>query len=115
MHVILALVIGFLYGSGLFMMLRRSITKLLFGLILWGHATNLLIFVSSGLMRGSPPIIPEGKDRLEAPYSDPVAQALILTAIVISFAVVAFAAVLLYRIYRTIGTDDIDELRATES
>jgi multicomponent Na+:H+ antiporter subunit C len=115
MNVVLALVIGGLYGAGLFMMLRRSITKLLFGLILWGHGTNLLIFVSCGLMRGAPPLIPEGKERLEMPYADPVAQALILTAIVISFAVVAFTAVLLYRIYRTIGTDDIDQLRATDA
>ncbi len=114
MHIVLALVIGALYATGLFMMLRRSITKLLFGLILWGHATNLLIFVSSGLLRGSPPLIPEGKERLDPPYADPVAQALILTAIVISFAVVAFTAVLIYRVYRTIGTDDIDQLRASD-
>lgn len=115
MNIILALVIGGLYGAGLFMMLRRSITKLLFGLILWGHGSNLLIFVSCGLVRGAPPLIPEGQTTLEPPYADPVAQALILTAIVISFAVVAFTAVLLYRIYQTIGTDDIDQLRASDS
>ena len=115
MHVILAAVIGSLYATGLFMMLRRSITKLLFGLILWGHATNLLIFVSSGLMRGAPPLIPEGQEQLEMPYADPVAQALILTAIVISFAVVAFTSVLIYRVYQTIGTDDIDRLRTSDT
>lgn len=115
MNIILALVIGTLYGTGLFMILRRSITKLLFGLILWGHGTNLLIFVSCGLVRGAPPLIPEGKEQLEMPYADPVAQALILTAIVISFAVVAFTSVLLYQIYRTIETDDIDQLRASDS
>ena len=115
MNVVLALVIGGLYGAGLFMMLRRSITKVLFGLILWGHGTNLLIFVTCGLVRGAPPLIPEGQETLEMPYADPVAQALILTAIVISFAVVAFTAILLYRIYRTIGTGDIDQLRASDS
>ncbi len=115
MNVVLAVVIGGLYAAGLFMILRRSITKLLFGLILWGHGSNLLIFVSGGLVRGAPPLIVEGQEQLEMPYADPVAQALILTAIVISFSVVAFTAVLLYRIYRTIGTDDIDQLRATDS
>lgn len=114
MNIILGIVIGSLYGAGLFMILRRSITKLLFGLILWGHGTNLLIFVSSGLVRGEPPLIPEGQETLEGPYADPVAQALILTAIVISFSVVAFTAVLMYRIYRTIETDDIDQLRASD-
>lgn len=114
MNVLLAVVVGGLYGTGLFMILRRSITKLLFGLILWGHGTNLLIFVSCGLVRGAPPLIAEDHERLEMPYADPVAQALILTAIVISFAVVAFTAVLLYRIYRTIGSDDMDQLRASD-
>ena len=115
MNIVLAIVIGGLYGTGLFMILRRSITKVLFGLILWGHGSNLLIFVSCGLVRGAPPLIAEGQESLETPYADPVAQALILTAIVISFAVVAFTAVLLHLIYRTIKTDDIDELRASDS
>ncbi|HET6424909.1 MAG TPA: Na+/H+ antiporter subunit C [Planctomycetaceae bacterium] len=115
MNVVLAIVIGGLYATGLFMILRRSITKVLFGLILWGHGSNLLIFVSCGLVRGAPPLISAGDDRLRMPYADPVAQSLILTAIVISFAVTAFTAVLLYRICRTIGTDDIDQLRASDS
>lgn len=112
---VLALVIGGLYAAGLFMILRRSITKLVFGLILISHGTNLLIFVSAGLTRGHPPLIPEGELTLEAPYADPLAQALILTAIVISFAVVAFTAILLYRVYNTIGTDDMDRIRESES
>ena len=114
MNVLLALVIGGLYAAGLFMILRRSVTKLVFGLILLGHGTNLVIFVSSGLVRGNPPLIPDGQRVLEGEYADPVAQALILTAIVISFAVVAFTAVLLYRVYQTMGTDDMDQMRATE-
>src|SRR5690554_6278123 len=115
MNVLLALVIGGLYGCRVFMILRRSVTKLVFDLILLWHGTNLVIFVSSGLVRGHPPLISEGQDTLEAPYADPVAQALILTAIVISFAVVAFTAVLLYRVYQTMGTDDMDQMRASES
>lgn len=114
MTLLLAIVVGFLYASALFMMLRRSIVKLIFGLVLLGHGTNLLIFTAGGLTRGHPPLIPAGKVTIEQPYADPVAQALILTAIVISFAVLAFAVVLLYRVYQTIGTENMDKLRAAD-
>lgn len=115
MSILLALIIGGFYAAGMFMILRRSITKLVFGLILLGHGSNLLIFASSGLTRGRPPLIPQVETVLEPPYADPVAQALILTAIVISFAVVAFTAVLLYRVYREMGTDDMDRIRELDS
>ena len=103
MTVLLAIVVGGLYASALFLMLRRSIVKLAFGLVLLGHGTNLLIFTVTGPVRGRPPLIPRGGEPLASPPADPVAQALILTAIVISFAVVAFAIVLLYRVPRPIG------------
>jgi multicomponent Na+:H+ antiporter subunit C len=112
---LLAIVVGSLYASGLFLMLRRSIVKLAFGLVLFGHGTNLLIFTAGGPVRGRPPLIPHGGEPLEAPPADPVAQALILTAIVISFAVVAFAVVLLYRVHQTTETDDIESLESADS
>lgn len=115
MTLLLAIVVGGLYAAGLFMILRRSIVKLVFGLSLLSHGTNLLIFTSGGLTRGRPPLIPEGQTTLEQPYADPIAQALILTAIVISFAVLAFSVVLLYRVHQTIGTEDMDKLRAPDS
>ena len=114
MTLLLAIVVGCLYASALFMMLRRSIVKLIFGLVLLGHGTNLLIFTAGGLTRGHPPLIPGDKVTITQPYADPVAQALILTAIVISFAVLAFAVVLLYRVYQTIGTENMDKLRAAD-
>ena len=55
MTLVLAITIGLLYAAGVYMMLRRSIVKLLIGLALMGHASNLLIFVTAGLRRGSPP------------------------------------------------------------
>jgi len=115
MTLLLAIVVGGLYATGLFMILRRSIVKLVFGLALLSHGTNLLIFTSGGLTRGRPPLIPVGQTTIEQPYADPIAQALILTAIVISFAVLAFSVVLLYRVYQTIGTEDMDKLRASDS
>ncbi len=114
MNVVLALVIGGLYAAGLYMMMRRSIVKLIIGLALLSHAANLLIFTAGGLTPARPPLIPEGADAPLAPFADPLPQALILTAIVISFGVLAFALVLIHRTYQTVGTDDLDEMKATD-
>jgi multicomponent Na+:H+ antiporter subunit C len=113
MELLFAIVIGGLYAAGFYMMMRRSMVKLIIGLVLLGHATNLLIFLLGGLVRGQSPIIAEGADVL-MPFVDPVPQALILTAIVIGFAVQAFALVLLKRAYQSTGTDDMDAMRATD-
>lgn len=114
MEFLLALVIGGLYAAGIYMLLRRSMVKLIIGLILLSHAANLLIFTASRLTRGIPPLIKPEIGKLTEPVSDPVSQALILTAIVIGFGIQAFAIVLFKRIYALSGTDDVDELRATD-
>ncbi len=114
MIVVLAFVIGGLYAAGLYMMMRRSIVKLIIGLGLLSHAANLLIFTAGGLVRARPPLIPEGATAPPAPFADPLPQALILTAIVISFGVLAFALVLIHRTHETVGTDDLDEMKATD-
>jgi multicomponent Na+:H+ antiporter subunit C len=110
----LAVVIGGLYALGLYLMMRRSIVKLILGIALLGHATNLLIFTAAGLRRGALPLIPEGRETLPDPHADPLPQALVLTAIVIGFGVQAFALVLLKRAQHTVGTDDMDQMRSTE-
>ena len=117
MLTVLPLVIGALYGMGLYMMLRRSMVKLIIGLALISHAANLLIFVASagrGLVRGGPPVIAAGETVARGAIADPVPQALILTAIVISFGVLAFALVLFHRTYESVGADDLDTLTTTE-
>jgi multicomponent Na+:H+ antiporter subunit C len=111
----LAFVVGGLYAAGLYMMLRRSIVKLIIGLVLLGHAANLLIFTVGRLTRGQPALIAPGASQPIAPYADPVPQALILTAIVIGFGVQAFAVVLIKRVYQSVGTDDLDQMRSTDS
>ena len=115
MEVVLALTIGCLYAAGVYMMLRRSLFKLILGLVLLSHASNLLIFSSAGVTRAVPPIIPAEEVTLVQPAADPLPQALILTAIVISFGVVAFSLVLFQRTFQAIGTDDPDELQTNES
>jgi multicomponent Na+:H+ antiporter subunit C len=57
-----------------------------------------------------PPVVPEGAAVLEAPYADPVPQALVLTAIVIGFGLLAFSLVLAHRVHRTVGSDDVDDV-----
>jgi multicomponent Na+:H+ antiporter subunit C len=89
--------------------------KLLIGLTLLSNAANLLIFTAGGLTRGRPPLVPEGDLRPAQPFADPLPQALILTAIVIGFGVLAFAMVLAYRAYQTVGTDDLDNLKSTDT
>jgi multicomponent Na+:H+ antiporter subunit C len=115
MTVILAFVIGALYAAGLYMMMRRSIVKLIAGLVLLGYASNLLVFTVGRLTRAQPPLIPEGALRPPEPFADPVPQALILTAIVIGFGLQAFALVLIKRAYQAVGTDDLDEMKATDN
>ena len=110
-----AFVIGGLYAAGLYMVLRRSIVKMLIGLALLSNAANLMIFTAARLTRAVPPLIPEGMTQLTGTFADPVPQALVLTAIVISFGVLAFAVVLVYRVYQSVGTDDLDDLRTTDT
>ena len=114
MEILLAVVIGVLYASAIYLLLRRSLVKLLIGLALLSHATNLLIFTAAGLSKGSPPVIsPEGQT-ITGPVADPLPQALILTAIVISLGVIAFALALAARVYRVTGSDDLDLLNQGE-
>lgn len=114
MVTILALLVGGLYAGGLYMMLRRSLVKLIIGLILLGHAANLLIFTAAGVTRGQPPLVREGESALVAGAADPLPQALVLTAIVISFGVLAFAISLFHRTHEATGTDDLERLRSTD-
>ena len=115
METYLALIIGGLYTAGLYLMMRRSIVKLIIGLSLLGNAANLLIFTVGRLTRGRPALIPLDASEITGPYADPVPQALILTAIVIGFGVQAFAVVLVRCAYHTVGTDDLDDLKATDA
>jgi multicomponent Na+:H+ antiporter subunit C len=114
MEIVLAFVIGGLYAAAVYMLLRRSLVKLLIGLSLLTHASNLLIFTAARLTRSRPPVIAADATTVIPPVADPLPQALILTAIVISFGLAAFALALAYRTYRAVGTDDLDQMRNTD-
>jgi multicomponent Na+:H+ antiporter subunit C len=110
MELLLALASGVLYAAGIYLMLRRRLAQLIIGIGLLSNGTNLLIFTSGGLTRGRPPVVPDGAQSLVEPYADPVPQALVLTAIVIGFGLLAFTLVLAHRVHATVGTDDVDDV-----
>lgn len=110
----LGLAVGALYACGIYLLMRRSLVKLVVGLALLGHAANLLIFAVGRLTPGVPPIVAPGAAALIEPVADPVPQALILTAIVIGFGVQAFALVLLRRTWTRLATEDLDTLQSTD-
>jgi multicomponent Na+:H+ antiporter subunit C len=114
MEVFNAVLTGVLFSAGIYLMLRRSLMKLLLGLAVISNAVNLLIFTAAGLTRGRPAFVEAGGSAPAPPFADPLPQAFILTAIVISFGVLAFAVALVMRVYVTLGTDDSDTLRSTD-
>lgn len=112
MEILMALVVGTLFTTGTYMLLRRSIVKLIIGLGLLSHGANLLLFTMGGLKQGAPPLLDPQNPAAE--LADPVPQALILTAIVISFGVMAFVLVLAFLTSEATGQDDLDELISTD-
>jgi multicomponent Na+:H+ antiporter subunit C len=108
MELVLAVVSGVLYASGLYLMLRRRLAQLIIGLSLLSNGSNILILSAAGVTRSKPPIVSEGMALDQ--YADPVPQSLILTAIVIGFGVLAFALVLAHRVQASSGSDDIDTI-----
>ena len=114
MELLLAIITGLLYGAGIYMILRRSLVKLIIGLVLLGNGANMLIFLVGRIVKGKPPIIPGDRSVILDSYADPVPQGLILTAIVISFGLQAFAIVLIKRAFQVVKTDDLDQMNATD-
>ena len=102
-----AILVGVLFGVGVYLLLRETIVDHVFGLIVLGHAANLLVFGAGRLTRGAPPVL----DGARA-VADPLPPALVLTAIVIGLAVVAFSTVLVSRLVRAHRTDDVSTLGA---
>ena len=114
MEIILAILVGVLYTAGVYMLLRRSILKFIIGIIFMSNATNLLVFLSAGLIPGNPAFV-DGTTTNIAHLADPMPQALVLTAIVIGLGMVVFILALKYKFFEVTGTDDLDQLKQTDS
>ena len=102
------------YATAIYLLLSRSIIRLLLGVVILGNAVNLTIFTAGRLTREVPPFIPLGESVPPIATANPLPQALVLTAIVISFSFFAFLLVLAYRAYQALGTDDTDRMRVAE-
>ena len=114
MTVLLAFVAAGLFGCGLYMLLSRHAVRLVLGLSLLTTAVNLMLFQAGRIRTAQPPLIPKGAERL-GESADPLPQALVLTAIVIGFALTVVLAALALRLYRghgTLRTDEIGSARA---
>lgn len=104
MNLVLALTIGVLYGTGVWLLLQRSLSRIVIGLAVIGHGANLLLLAAGG-PAGGPPIA--GSD--PATTADPLPQALALTAIVITFGVSAFLLALAYRSWLQRDDDEVED------
>ena len=111
MSVLLALVSAGLFGCGIYMVLSRHVVRLVLGLSLLTTAVNLMLFQAGRIRTAQPPLIPEGAERL-GDSADPVPQALVLTAIVIGFALTVILAALALRAYGGHGTLRSDEIHS---
>lgn len=114
MDSLLAILAGGLFAVGVYLVLRRTLAQLIIGLALLSNAANLVILAAAGPGRDAPALVPSGMESLPGDAADPVPQALILTAIVISFAVIAFFIVLVDRVHQATGTDDVALLTTTD-
>ena len=106
MELVLALAIGVLTGSGVWLLLRPRTFQVIMGLTLVSYAVNLFIFGMGRLGGGRAPIVKAGAD--PSRYADPLPQALVLTAIVIGFAMTALFLVVLLASRGATGTDHVD-------
>ncbi|MFN3520564.1 MAG: Na(+)/H(+) antiporter subunit C, partial [Sphingomonas sp.] len=104
-NVTLILTAAAMIGCGVYLVLERSLTRVLIGLVLISNAANLLLLVTGG-SAGQAPIVGEGPT---AEMADPLPQALVLTAIVISLAMIAFVLAMAYRSWQLEGHDDVQD------
>ena len=108
-------VVAVLFAAGTYLILQRMLSRVVIGLGLVSHGANLLIFLMGRLTPGQAPLIPVGATQPVEPFADPLPQALVLTAIVISFGVTAFLLALALRSYLLTGSDavedDLEDLR----
>lgn len=105
MILILAVLAGVLYAVGTYLLLQRTLTRIIVGLVLVGHGANLLLLLAGG-SAGPAPI---GAPPFPADVSDPLPQALALTAIVITFGVTAFLLALAYRSWLLTRDDEVED------
>jgi multicomponent Na+:H+ antiporter subunit C len=114
METVFAVLVGAMVTGAIYLMLDRNLIRFIFGLVLISNAVNLMIFTVGRLDSSRPPLIPDDSAVPAAHMANALPQALVLTAIVIGFALLAFVFVLFYRAYQEIGTVDTEKMRVAE-
>lgn len=114
MEPVFAILVGLFFAAAIYLMLSRFTIRIMLGIAILGNAVNLLLFTAGRVTREVPPIIPATMDTLVPDAANPLPQALILTAIVISFSFLAFLLVLTYRSYQVLDTDNVNDMRVAE-
>ena len=102
-------------ACGVYLLLSRHVMRIVYGVILISASVNLVLFLSGRIGPNPPPVIPSGETVLSAGAANALPQALVLTAIVIGFSLVAFAVALALQTFRTIGTLDSRKLNQAEA
>lgn len=115
MEILLGSLAGIMMAASVWLMLSRNLVKFLLGLVFIGNVANIVIFASGGLTYGAPPLIADGASMPGEAVANALPQALILTAIVIGFGLVAFTLVLALRAYQELGTVNIDAMNLAEA
>ena len=108
MEALLALFIGVMTAAGVFLLLRAHTFDVVLGMTLLSYAVNVFIFLTGRIAVGKPPIVDAERAPSLAQYADPLPQALVLTAIVISFAMTALLLVIALRARAETGSDHVD-------
>lgn len=114
MDYVMAALVGCFIALGVYLLLSRSVIRMLLGMVVFGNGVNLLIFTAGRLTQAIPPIVPPGLEQPERAIANPLPQALILTAIVIGFAMFSFLLVLAFRAYQSLDADNTDNMRVAE-
>ncbi|MFC4558889.1 Na(+)/H(+) antiporter subunit C [Virgibacillus kekensis] len=111
MEIIICILAGILFATGIYNLLQKQLLRIIIGTGLITHGAHLFILTMGELKDGKPPILTHGIDD----YVDPLPQALILTSIVISFGITSLLLVLAYRAANENNTDNMEELRGNEN
>ena len=114
METALAFLCGVIAAASIYLMLSGNLIRFIFGLVLATNGVNLLIFLAGRLSQTHPPLIAENAATPTEPLANALPQALILTAIVIGFALLSFVFILFYRTYQSLGTVDTEAMRVSE-
>ena len=107
MEILIIVLAGILIGASVYLMLSKSLLRIILGTGILSHGILLMLLTMGGLKRGGIPVLDDSVQQ----YADPLPQAMLLTVIVITFALTAYMLVVAIRVYRELDTDDVEQLK----